>query len=216
MRPPAWCLPVSPASPSLTFTPPPPPASPSCNFPKMSILPLSATRFLANGSLPRSYPCSNRQNLLPAEISPARGIANTTDHGQYQSLSYETSTFPLNQRPQGHPAKSKFLAMKIPINQIFILCVAASIPIHTCLADSPSAGATSTGGLNRDVRSALARTVEFFKKRAAEDEEGWILSQTSPSPTTASTQTETAGSVSTANTYTPSCVSAYRTQTKKA
>ncbi len=120
------------------------------------------------------------------------------------------------QRPQGHPAKSKFLAMKIPINQIFILCVAASIPIHTCLADSPSAGATSTGGLNRDVRSALARTVEFFKKRAAEDEEGWILSQTSPSPTTASTQTETAGSVSTANTYTPSCVSAYRTQTKKA
>jgi hypothetical protein len=68
--------------------------------------------------------------------------------------------------------------MKIPINQIFILFVAASIPIHTCLADSPSAGATSTGGLNRDVRSALARTVEFFKKRAAEDEEGWMVPPT--------------------------------------
>lgn len=50
------------------------------------------------------------------EISPARGIANTTDHGQYQSLSYETSTFPLNQRPQGHPAKSKFLAVEDDID----------------------------------------------------------------------------------------------------
>ena len=49
-----------------------------------------------------------------AKISPARGIANTTDHGQYQDLSYETSTFPLNQRPQGHPAKSKYLQSSEP------------------------------------------------------------------------------------------------------
>jgi hypothetical protein len=60
----------------------------------------------------------------------------------------------------------------------WVLLVAVWIPVHAGLADSPSTDGTSTGDLDREVRSALAGTVGFFKKRAAEDPEGWVVPPT--------------------------------------
>lgn len=56
-----------------------------------------------------------------------------------------------------------------------VLCVIAWIPV---LAGIAAGAETAPASLDHEVRSALAAAVGFFNKRAAEDEEGWVVPPT--------------------------------------
>jgi len=60
----------------------------------------------------------------------------------------------------------------------WLLLLVAWIPVQFGFAGNPAGGGIETGDLDRDVRSALAGAVEFFRKRAAEDEGGWVVPPT--------------------------------------
>jgi hypothetical protein len=60
----------------------------------------------------------------------------------------------------------------------WILFFVAWIPVHGLSAEIGSGSVGDEKTLDREVRTALAGAVDFFQKRAAEDEEGWVTPPT--------------------------------------
>jgi hypothetical protein len=60
----------------------------------------------------------------------------------------------------------------------WVLFFVACIPVHGLSAEIDSGSGGDEKTLDREVRTALAGAVEFFQKRATEDEEGWVVPPT--------------------------------------
>ena len=71
---------------------------------------------------------------------------------------------------------SKYSTRKKPsVSKPLLTLLAAVASTQVLCAEISSESAPSENTLDSEVRTALAQAVEFFKKRAAEDEEGWVI-----------------------------------------